>query len=53
MSVSNAFAEAGITPDIIAICNECSNGLLFPTGNYDDNGFDNIAALLVSNPFYP
>lgn len=48
MSVSNSFASAGITPDIIAICNECSDGLLFPTGNYDDNGFDNIAALLHS-----
>ncbi|CAN8099226.1 unnamed protein product [Discula destructiva] len=48
LEVSNAFAAAGITPDIIAICNECSDGVLFPTGNYDDNGFDNIAALLHS-----
>lgn len=48
MAVSNSFASAGISPDIIAICNECSDGILFPTGNYDDNGFDNIAALLHS-----
>lgn len=48
LAVSNAFAAANIMPEIIAICNECSNGLLFPTGNYDDNGFDPIAELLHS-----
>lgn len=48
MEVSNSFASAGITPTIISIGNEISDGLLFPTGNYDDNGFSNIATLLHS-----
>lgn len=48
MEVSNAFASAGITPKIISIGNEISDGLLFPTGNYDTNGFGNIATLLHS-----
>lgn len=48
MDVANAFATAGITPEIISIGNEISDGLLFPTGDYDDNGFGNIATLLHS-----
>lgn len=48
MAVSNAFAAADITPDIIAICNECSDGVLYPTGSYEENGFEPIAALLHS-----
>lgn len=48
LEVSNSFAAAGITPKIMSIGNEISDGLLFPTGNYDDNGFGNIATLLHS-----
>lgn len=47
-SVSDSFASAGISPKIISIGNEISDGLLFPTGNYDKNGFGNIATLLHS-----
>ncbi|KAF3769395.1 family 53 glycoside hydrolase [Cryphonectria parasitica EP155] len=48
LDVSNAFAEAGISPQIISIGNEISNGLLFPTGEASTAGFDNVATLLHS-----
>ena len=49
MDVSNSFASAGITPDIISIGNEITDGLLFPTGEYEDSSsFDSIATLLHS-----
>lgn len=48
LDVANSFASAGISPKIISIGNEISDGLLFPTGNYDDNGFANVATLLHS-----
>ncbi|EKD15687.1 arabinogalactan endo-1,4-beta-galactosidase [Drepanopeziza brunnea f. sp. 'multigermtubi' MB_m1] len=44
--VSNAFAEAGISPSIISIGNEITAGLLFPTGSI--SSFYNIATLLHS-----
>lgn len=48
LDIANSFASAGYTPKIISIGNEISDGLLYPTGNYDDNGFANIATLLHS-----
>jgi arabinogalactan endo-1,4-beta-galactosidase len=46
MDVSNAFANAGITPSIISVGNEIRGGLLWPTGKYDNHY--NIARLLHS-----
>lgn len=47
--MSNAFASAGITPSIISIGNEITDGLLFDTGLYtDSSSFNNIATLLHS-----
>lgn len=46
--MSNSFAAAGYSPQIISIGNEISDGLLFPTGSYETNGFGNIATLLHS-----
>lgn len=47
--MSNAFASAGISPAIISIGNEITDGLLFPTGEYtDSSSFDSIAELLNS-----
>lgn len=48
LALSNSFASAGITPEIISIGNEISNGLLFPTGEETTNGFGNVATLLHS-----
>lgn len=49
LQVSNAFASAGITPSIISIGNEITDGLLFDTGLYkDSSSFNNIATLLHS-----
>lgn len=46
LSVSNAFAAAGIRPTIISVGNEIRGGLLWPTGKYDQPY--NIARLLHS-----
>lgn len=46
LAVSNAFAAAGLPPVIIAIGNEISAGLLWPTGETPD--YYNIASLLHS-----
>ncbi|KAI1258827.1 glycoside hydrolase family 53 protein [Xylariaceae sp. FL1019] len=46
LDVSNAFADAGISPSIISIGNEIRNGLLWPTGT--TSSFYNIATLLHS-----
>ncbi|KUI67913.1 Arabinogalactan endo-beta-1,4-galactanase [Cytospora mali] len=49
LEVSNSFASAGITPSIISIGNEITDGLLFPTGKYtSSSSFSNIATLLHS-----
>ncbi|KAK2761538.1 hypothetical protein FQN54_001366 [Arachnomyces sp. PD_36] len=46
LDVSNAFAENGITLEIISIGNEIQNGLLWPLGSTDS--YYNIADLLHS-----
>ncbi|KAI0143605.1 glycoside hydrolase family 53 protein [Xylariaceae sp. FL1272] len=46
LDVSNSFASAGITPSIISIGNEITDGLLWPTGEYTN--FYNVASLLHS-----
>ncbi|KAI1326251.1 glycoside hydrolase family 53 protein [Xylariaceae sp. FL0255] len=46
LALSNSFAAAGITPSIISIGNEITDGLLWPTGKYTD--FYNVASLLHS-----
>ncbi|ROW01708.1 hypothetical protein VSDG_02100 [Cytospora chrysosperma] len=49
LEVSNAFASAGISPSIMSIGNEITDGLLFETGKYkDSSSFNNIASLLHS-----
>ncbi|KAK7745055.1 hypothetical protein SLS53_003290 [Cytospora paraplurivora] len=49
LKLSDSFASAGITPKIISIGNEITDGLLFPTGKYTDSAsFSNIASLLHS-----
>ncbi len=42
--VLRAFAQRGLTPDIVQVGNEISAGLLWPDGKWDD--FDKLAALL-------
>ncbi|KAI8810171.1 arabinogalactan endo-1,4-beta-galactosidase gala [Cladochytrium replicatum] len=44
--VSNAFANAGITPAMISIGNEIGGGFLWPLGSY--NSYSNTARLLHS-----
>ncbi|KAI1311422.1 glycoside hydrolase family 53 protein [Xylaria venustula] len=46
LDVSNQFAAAGITPEIISIGNEIRAGMLFPTGEYTEPY--NLAQLLHS-----
>ena len=46
-SVLTALKEQGITPDMVQIGNEVSNGMLWPDGRTPDH-FDNFAALLKS-----
>ncbi|KAG9039217.1 hypothetical protein FRB95_011802 [Tulasnella sp. JGI-2019a] len=46
LAVSNAFAAQGITPSIMSIGNEITDGLLWPLGEY--TSFANVARLLHS-----
>ncbi|KKA29651.1 hypothetical protein TD95_002809 [Thielaviopsis punctulata] len=47
LEVSNAFHSAGISPAIISIGNEITNGMLLPTGSINSNPY-NLARLLHS-----